>query len=106
MTDKTKVHVKWNKYEFNFINDIINKSFLLIGNNKLITMISTIMITFLLSYYSIQYVVAGISASLLWIIYQYRKGANFSVLYSTAGLLLGMYTLQRVLKERKDKKLE
>ena len=59
-----------------------------------------------LSYYSIQYVVAGISASLLWIIYQYRKGANFSVLYSTAGLLLGMYTLQRVLKERKDKKLE
>ena len=57
-----------------------------------------------LSYYSIQYVVAGISASLLWIIYQYRKGANFSVLYSTAGLLLGMYTLQRVLKERKDKK--
>ena len=59
-----------------------------------------------LSYYSIQYVVAGISASLLWIIYQYRKGANFSVLYSTAGLLLGMYSLQRVLKERKDKKLE
>jgi len=59
-----------------------------------------------LSYYSIQYVVAGISASLLWIIYQYRKGANFSVLYSTAGLLLGMYTLQKVLKERRDKKLE
>ena len=59
-----------------------------------------------LSFYSIQYVVAGISASLLWMVYQYRKGANFSVMYSTAGLLLGMYTLQKVLKDKRSKKVE
>jgi hypothetical protein len=59
-----------------------------------------------LSFYSIQYIVAGISASLLWMVYQYRKGANFSVMYSTAGLLLGMYTLQRVLKDKRSKKVE
>ena len=59
-----------------------------------------------LSFYSIQYIVAGISASLLWMVYQYRKGANFSVMYSTAGLLLGMYTLQKVLKDKRSKKVE
>ena len=59
-----------------------------------------------LSYYSIQYVVAGILASSLWIVYQYRKGANFSVLYSSSSLFLGLYILKRLLKEKKDKKTE
>ena len=59
-----------------------------------------------ISYYSVNYVVAGIMASILWIIYQYRKGANFSVVYSTAGLFIGLYILQRVLKEKKDNKKE
>jgi|TARA_B100001094_G_scaffold139274_1_gene134738 lipid-A-disaccharide synthase-like uncharacterized protein len=57
-----------------------------------------------ISYYSLEYVLAGILASTLWIIYQYRKGANFSVMYSTAGLFLGLYILKRLLKERKSKK--
>jgi len=57
-----------------------------------------------LSYYSFDYVILGIISSTLWIIYQYRKGSNFSVLYSSAGLLLSLYILLRLLKDKKDKK--
>ena len=59
-----------------------------------------------ISYYSIEYVVLGIFASTLWTFYQYRKGSNFSVIYSSAGLFLGLYILQRLLKEKTVKKKE
>jgi hypothetical protein len=53
-----------------------------------------------ISYMSTEYVIAGVVASIFWIVYQYRKGANFSVAYSFAGLLLSLYTLRRLLKEK------
>jgi hypothetical protein len=36
----------------------------------------------------IEYIVSGVIASLLWTVYQFRKGSNISVIYSAAGLFL------------------
>ena len=79
---------------------------ILIGLAQMVMLVNKLTNTDDISYYSVNYVVAGIAASILWIIYQYRKGANFSVVYSTAGLFIGLYILQRVLKEKKDNKKE
>tara|TARA_B000000557_G_C20479310_1_gene318920 strand:- start:91 stop:363 length:273 start_codon:yes stop_codon:yes gene_type:complete len=79
---------------------------IVIGLAQMVMLVNKLINTDDISYYSVNYVVAGIMASILWIIYQYRKGANFSVVYSTAGLFIGLYILQRVLKEKKDNKKE
>lgn len=79
---------------------------IVIGLAQMVMLVNKLINTDDISYYSVNYVVAGIMASILWIIYQYRKGANFSVIYSTAGLFIGLYILQRVLKEKKDNKKE
>lgn len=54
----------------------------------------------------IVYILSGIIASLLWTVYQYRKGTNISVIYSSAGLFLGMYTLLKMLKSTPTNKKE
>ena len=79
---------------------------IVIGLAQMVMLVNKLTNTDDISYYSVNYVVAGIMASILWIIYQYRKGANFSVVYSTAGLFIGLYILQRILKEKKDNKKE
>jgi len=79
---------------------------IVIGLAQMVMLLNKLINTDDISYYSVNYVVAGIAASILWIIYQYRKGANFSVAYSTAGLFIGLYILQRILKEKKDNKKE
>ena len=79
---------------------------IVIGLAQMVMLVNKLINTDDISYYSVNYVLAGIMASILWIIYQYRKGANFSVAYSTAGLFIGLYILQRVLKEKKDNKRE
>jgi len=79
---------------------------IVIGLAQMTMLTKKIMNTDDISYYSYDYVLLGIAASTLWIIYQYRKGSNFSVVYSTAGLFLGLYILQRLLKEKRTKKEE
>ena len=56
--------------------------------------------------FDIVYISSGIIASLLWTVYQYRKGTNISVIYSSAGLFLGMYTLLKMLKSTPTNKKE
>ena len=56
--------------------------------------------------FDIVYILSGIIASLLWTVYQFRKGANMSAVYSAAGLFLGMYTLLRMLKSTPANKKE
>lgn len=56
--------------------------------------------------FDIVYILSGIIASLLWTVYQYRKGTNISVIYSSAGLFLGMYTLLKMLKSTPANKKE
>jgi lipid-A-disaccharide synthase-like uncharacterized protein len=49
-----------------------------------------------------KYIYLSILASILWLSYQYRKGANFSAVYTGLGLLLNLYLLH--LKGKNDKK--
>jgi lipid-A-disaccharide synthase-like uncharacterized protein len=56
--------------------------------------------------FDIVYILSGIIASLLWTVYQFRKGSNVSVVYSSAGLFLGMYTLLKMLKSTPTNKKE
>jgi hypothetical protein len=56
--------------------------------------------------FDIVYILSGIIASLLWTVYQFRKGANMSAVYSAAGLFLGMYTLLKMLKSTPANKKE
>ena len=75
-----------------------------IGLAKMLMLVKELINTDDISNYSLEYVICGIIASTLWIVYQYRKGANFSVVYSSAGLSIGLYVLQRLIKERKPEK--
>jgi uncharacterized protein with PQ loop repeat len=54
--------------------------------------------------HSIEYIVSGVIASLLWTVYQFRKGSNISVIYSAAGLFISAYTLLKMLRSTPDKK--
>ena len=56
--------------------------------------------------HTVEYVVSGVIASLLWTVYQFRKGSNVSVVYSSAGLFLGMYSLLKMLKSTPTNKKE
>jgi len=56
--------------------------------------------------FDIVYILSGIIASLLWTVYQYRKGTNISVIYSSTCLFLGMYTLLKMLKNTPTNKKE
>jgi len=57
------------------------------------------------SSYSYPSLLIGITGSLLWTVYQIRKGANYSAVYSAAGLIAQLYILQRLLANRKNKKI-
>lgn len=87
-------------------NDKIAFVAILIGMGQMGILTNKLVNTNDISYYSTEYVVSGIIASALWTVYQYRKGSNFSAIYSSAGLFLGLYILQRLLKEKNEKKAE
>lgn len=54
------------------------------------------------SSYSIPSALIGVSASLLWTLYQLNKdGVNYSVVYSGFGFALQLYILQKLLSARK-----
>lgn len=57
------------------------------------------------SSYNYPSLLIGITGSLLWTVYQIRKGANYSAVYSAAGLIAQLYILQRLLANRKNKKI-
>ena len=46
---------------------------------------------------SVKYLMIGILANILWILYQSRKGANYSALYTGIGLVFQLYALNQVL---------
>lgn len=54
------------------------------------------------SSYSLPSALIGVSASLLWTLYQFNKdGMNYSVVYSGFGFALQLYILQKLLSARK-----
>lgn len=46
---------------------------------------------------SVRYLMIGILANVLWILYQARKGANYSAVYTGVGLVFQLYALNQVL---------
>jgi hypothetical protein len=46
---------------------------------------------------SVRYLMIGILANVLWILYQTRKGANYSAIYTGVGLVFQLYALNQVL---------
>ena len=46
---------------------------------------------------------SGIIASILWFLYQYRKGANYSAVYSILGLILQLYILFELTSRDRNK---
>jgi hypothetical protein len=46
---------------------------------------------------SVRYLMIGILANVLWILYQTRKGANYSAVYTGVGLVFQLYALNQVL---------
>lgn len=59
------------------------------------------------STYSFPSVFVGVTASLLWTLYQFNKdGFNYSVVYSGFGLALQLYILQKLLASRKKNPTE
>ena len=56
--------------------------------------------------HTVEYVVSGVIASLLWTVYQFRKGSNISVVYSATGLFISAYTLLKMLKSTPTNKKE
>lgn len=57
-----------------------------------------------LSSYSYPSLLIGIVGSLLWTLYQVKKGANYSAVYSSFGLVIQLYILRKVMVSRKKKK--
>jgi len=51
---------------------------------------------------SAKYLMLGILANILWILYQTRKGANYSALYTGIGLVFQLYALNQVLLKDQD----
>jgi len=49
-------------------------------------------------------ILLGILTSILWFIYQYRKyGLNATTLYTSAGLIVQLYVLNKILLKEKDR---
>jgi uncharacterized protein with PQ loop repeat len=56
-----------------------------------------------LSSYSFPSVFIGVSASLLWTLYQFNKeGMNYSVVYSGFGLAVQLYILQKLINHKNN----
>lgn len=45
----------------------------------------------------------GIVASSLWLVYQFRKGANYSAVYTSVGLVVQLYILQQLISRSKER---
>lgn len=49
-------------------------------------------------------ILLGILTSILWFIYQYRKyGLNATTLYTSAGLIVQLYVLNKILLKEKER---
>ena len=77
-------------------DDILALSAVSLGTFQLIVSFSDLLKTDNVESYTIPYVLLGLLSSSLWIIYQYKKGANYSVIYSSFGFLIQLYILARL----------
>jgi len=85
------------------IDDFLAMSAISLGVGQILVHIKDIYVTDDVSSYSIQSLLIGITSSVLWLVYQARKGANYSVVYMSAFLVSQLYILQRLVSKLKTK---
>ena len=50
-------------------------------------------------------ILMGLISSLLWLVYQYRRyGVNMTTLYTSSGIIVQLYILNKILLKEKDRK--
>ena len=80
---------------------MIQGSDLLAGSALTLGMIQTILRTINVDEYpvgkhTLTYLYMGILGNILWLTYQYKKGSNYSAIYTTVALLSQLYILYNV----------
>jgi hypothetical protein len=85
------------------IDDFLAMSAISLGVGQILVHIKDVYVSDDVSSYSIQSVLIGITSSVLWLIYQARKGANYSEVYMSAFLVSQLYILQRLVSKLKTK---
>jgi hypothetical protein len=85
------------------VDDFLAMSAISLGVGQILVHIKDVYVSDDVSSYSIQSVLIGITSSVLWLIYQARKGANYSVVYMSAFLVSQLYILQRLVSKLKTK---
>lgn len=83
-------------------NDLLATSAIGLGVGQMLIHMIHVYNTDDVSSYSFKSVFIGITASSLWMLYQFRKGSNYSAVYSSAGLVAQLYILQRLLSKAKE----
>lgn len=49
-------------------------------------------------------ILLGLISSLLWLVYQYRRyGVNMTTLYTSSGIVVQLYVLNKILLKEKDR---
>lgn len=83
--------------------DLLATTAIALGTGQLLVQMLEVHNSKDLSSYSYPSLLIGITASLLWTLYQVQKGANYSAVYSSFGLVIQLYILQRLIASRKKK---
>lgn len=75
---------------------------IILGAVQLLMNMKDVMTNDDISGYNFTSVLMGIVASSMWVLYQFRKGANYSGMYTSAGLVVQLYILHRLLVKSKE----
>ena len=85
------------------IDDFLATSAISLGVGQILVHLKDVYVTDDVGSYSMSSILIGIISSVLWLIYQARKGANYSVAYISAFFVSQLYILQRLVSKLKTK---
>lgn len=85
-------------------NDMLAATAIALGVGQLLIHTKYVLETDDVSSYSVPNVLIGIIASILWLLVQYRTGANYSTIYTSMGLASQVYILHRVVSKLETKR--
>lgn len=83
-------------------NDLVATTAISLGVSQMFMNLRHVYVRDDVSGYSFPSVLVGITASALWMTYQFNSGANYSVVYTSIGLVVQMYILQRLIAKAKE----
>ncbi len=86
------------------LNDLLATTAISLGTGQMFVHFMDVHNSDDVSTYSIPSVFTGVSASVLWTLYQFNRGGmNYSVVYAGFGLVLQLYILQKLIISRSKK---